>query len=304
MTTNGTLFNEERINWCKEHNLAILLSIDGDKNTQDNNRPCLDKNLSSFDLIINNIPLLLEKYPYLTFRSTVTPSSAKDLSKNFIFARNLGFRNYFVMPNVYEKWEPQEIVDLLSELSNICWIIYKDIQNEQTPLNFSEIVYALQNNLIPKENTTPPLNEILSRCGIGTTSIGIGTDGTIWGCQEHSTYEEDIFTIGNIYTGVDKEKHLRLLQEFTKNEHSYCKENPERCKICSYFSSCPYHNCPSQLLHNGWNFEGQPEIYCIWKDFLHKMANLMIERAVEENNKNLFKYIIENFGMNWEGGKI
>ena len=303
MTTNGTLLNEERIKWIKEHNLGMLLSIDGDKETQDSNRPCLNKDQSSFELIEKNLPLLLEHYPNLTFRSTVTPASAGKLFENYIFARNYGFNSYFVIPNVYEKWEKQDIVTLLSEMGNICWTIYKDIQNNQSPLNFSEVAYALQNAIGP-EKEAPGIYETISRCGIGTNSIGIGTDGTIWGCQEHSTLTEDIFTIGNIYDGIDPDKHLRLLQEYTKEDHCYCKENPDRCKTCAYYRLCPYHTCPSQLLHNSWTFEGQPEIYCIWKDFIHKMGALMVERACIEGNENLFQYIIDSIGMTWEGGKI
>ena len=35
MTTNGTLFTEERLDWCKKNGVGFLLSIDGDKATQD-----------------------------------------------------------------------------------------------------------------------------------------------------------------------------------------------------------------------------------------------------------------------------
>lgn len=44
ITTNGTLLNEERIKFLWSHNIPILLSIDGAKETQDNQRPALGKN--------------------------------------------------------------------------------------------------------------------------------------------------------------------------------------------------------------------------------------------------------------------
>ena len=70
MTTNGTLLNEERIKFFRKNKFDLLLSIDGAKTTQDLNRPCKNGK-SSFDLIIPNIPYLLEKYPNITFRSTI-----------------------------------------------------------------------------------------------------------------------------------------------------------------------------------------------------------------------------------------
>lgn len=303
MTTNGTLFTPERIKWCSDHKLGILLSIDGNKETQDMNRPCAKEGCSSFDLVMPNIHTLLEYYPQITFRSTVTPKSAKFLTENYVFARKMGFLNYFVMPNVYEPWEHQDICTLLSEIANVCWILYEDIKTGQTPLNFSEIAYALQNNIAPPK-PAPTLTQSLSRCGIGTSSIGIATDGRIFGCQEHSTYKDDIFVIGDIERGIDPEKHKRLLKEFVKEDHTYCQENPERCKVCSYYNVCPYHTCPSQVLHNAWTFRGQPEIYCVWKDFVHKMGALMIERACEEGNEALFQYIVKTLGMPWEGGIV
>jgi uncharacterized protein len=39
MTTNGTLLDEEKIKWLSEHNIGFLLSIDGNKESQDYNRP-------------------------------------------------------------------------------------------------------------------------------------------------------------------------------------------------------------------------------------------------------------------------
>ena len=58
------------------------------------------------------------------------------------------------------------------------------------------------------------------RCGLGLTTVGIGVNGEIFGCQEHSTYsdlENDLFYIGTIYDGIDPERHIHLLEEFCKN---------------------------------------------------------------------------------------
>jgi uncharacterized protein len=39
MTTNGSLLTNEILDYLKEHKVGLLLSIDGDKETQDYNRP-------------------------------------------------------------------------------------------------------------------------------------------------------------------------------------------------------------------------------------------------------------------------
>ena len=70
MTTNGTLLNEERIKWLKQHEISILLSMDGDKYTQDKQRP-IANGKSSFDILDKNISMLLQYFPYTTFRSAI-----------------------------------------------------------------------------------------------------------------------------------------------------------------------------------------------------------------------------------------
>ena len=47
MTTNGTLLNQDRINFLKENEIYLLLSCDGPPEVQDYNRPCRDGSNSS-----------------------------------------------------------------------------------------------------------------------------------------------------------------------------------------------------------------------------------------------------------------
>lgn len=72
MTTNGILLNEERVKFCYDNNIKLLLSIDGIKEVQDYNRPCRDTNLSSFDLVEKNIPIILKYFPNTTFAPLFT----------------------------------------------------------------------------------------------------------------------------------------------------------------------------------------------------------------------------------------
>jgi uncharacterized protein len=71
ITTNGTLLTKDRIDFLYEHQITPLLSMDGNKNTQDYNRPCKNCNKSSFEMVNKNIPYLLKKFPNTTFRMTI-----------------------------------------------------------------------------------------------------------------------------------------------------------------------------------------------------------------------------------------
>lgn len=101
ITTNGTLLNDERIDFFKQHNFNLLLSIDGGKITQDFNRPQRNGE-GSFDLVVKNIPYLLKNFPFLTFRSTIYQPTVKYLYENYKYAEEQGFRNIFLCPNARE----------------------------------------------------------------------------------------------------------------------------------------------------------------------------------------------------------
>ena len=85
MTTNGTLLNEERINFLKDNNIHLLLSCDGPPEVQDYNRPTRDGGKSSI-LIEKNIPLILEAFPNTTFRATINQDNCDKLFDSYIYA--------------------------------------------------------------------------------------------------------------------------------------------------------------------------------------------------------------------------
>ena len=85
MTSNCILMDEEKAAFCKENGIGLLFSVDGDKATQDCNRPCRDGR-SSFDILLPKMPIVLEYWPHVTFRSTVTPETCGELYRNMLFA--------------------------------------------------------------------------------------------------------------------------------------------------------------------------------------------------------------------------
>ena len=71
MTTNGTLLTEEKCIFLAQNNFDLMISFDGIKNIQDINRPHHSKALSSYDLIIDNLPIILKYLPGVYPRATV-----------------------------------------------------------------------------------------------------------------------------------------------------------------------------------------------------------------------------------------
>lgn len=286
MTTNGTLLTEERLQFLYDNNVGILLSIDGDKLTQDDQRPAAN-GASSFDMI--NIPLILKYYPDVTFRSAVEPRNACHILENYLFARNSGFNNYFITPNLYADWSIEDIKIALEQIACIAQVMYNDIKSGTEPCVWSEFFGAIGSIFMNPQN-----NEIsYNHCGIGTNSVGIAVNGDLNGCQEHNTYvDHDIFYIGNIFTGIDMTRHKRLLEEFKKEKHPVCKDDPERCKTCDFYNDCSQHFCPSHNLLNGGCITNSL-VTCMWKTFMYQCALIWLKQADEEGDPLVIKFIEE-----------
>lgn len=289
MTTNGTMLNENTLPWLKEHKVSILLSMDGDKETQDSQRPGVNGS-SSFDMIAPNIPTILKYYPSVTFRSAIQPFNVDKMFENYLFARKNNFLNYFITPNVDTDWSLEDTRIAMEQLSLIAQVFYQDITNNVIPLAWNELITNIREHFYKdfKHNNTISFNH----CGIGTNSIGIAVDGSLIGCQEHNTYQEhDIFYIGNIFTGIDKTRHKRLLEEYSKKDHPVCKEEPDRCNTCDFYDYCSSHYCPSHNFNNNSSAIENKRISCIWKEFVSNLGLVLLEQAEAEKNINFLNYI-------------
>ena len=289
MTTNGTFLTKERLRYlAARKDFKILFSCDGAPKTQNLQRRTKD-NKDSFPLINKNINDLLYYFPETTFRSTVTPESVNDLMDNYLYAKKRGFKNYFCMPNCRENWTLEQIQEYGFQLSNIGWIIYQDIINDRPILYYNDLISFMVKYITKNK-------EFLSKehCGFGCTSVGITTNGSITGCQERNTLNEnDLFFIGDIYEGIDKNKHLKLLsyldsETLRKNEKLNCKNCP-----INYF--CSGRICPSTC----YDMTGNPiisnDIMCYWHILLYEVAKSICETAALENNQK-FKNFILNIG--------
>lgn len=294
ITTNGTLLNTERIDFFKKHNFSILLSIDGDKETQNFNRPQKNGN-GSFELIEKNIDYLLQNFPMTTFRATLYQPTIKYLYNNYLYAIEKGFRNIFICPNARENWTQEHIDELKNELHKIYLHRIACYLNNIEPIgctlidkSFCDVLeHDLQiynnefNNLLPNRNVT--------RCGIGTGSASIAFDGKIFGCQEQDSRDtNNYFYIGDIFNGIDANKHSKILNDYNKAQKLVC-EDINLCNDCPIRSNCIEEMCPSVSYDRFKTFFIRPKIDCIFHQELLKNAILSMKILVDKEKNEKFK---------------
>ena len=294
MTTNGTLLNEERLTFLKEHNIGILLSMDGSEKTQNYNRPCKNGQ-NSFDLVNKNIPKILEYFPCTTFRATIHQDTCENLFDTYMFATKNGFQHIFFCPNAREKWKIENIEKLKKEINKIFAYFICSFINNQKPIQCELIDNAfrkiLKHDLQVFYDEYEPLSPNCSpfRCGLGATSASISYDGKIFSCQEQDSRDtSDYFYIGNIYDGIDHKKHEVILKDYTASAITEC-ENKNLCENCLLRKTCIEETCPSVSKDMFDNFFIKPEIDCIFTQSLFENALIAMDILVNNDNNELFK---------------
>lgn len=243
MTTNCVLLDEEKIKFFNENKVFILTSIDGNKSTQDFNRP-FHGGAGSHDIVEKNIKELLKTRKNLQFRSTIVPETCHNLFNNYLYAHSLGYSSMFWITDAYtHSWEKQEEQDAYYEqmvkITNHYIDYFKQnnkpfISLKHLERHFIQVEEDYKNILAGK---TPPNFETHIKCGYGNNSnVAVSAEGDMYACQELVTNEgkNNLFWIGNIYTGVDNEKRQMLYNKL----FAFPKTGDVKCEDCCAKSIC------------------------------------------------------------------
>lgn len=290
ITTNGVLLNKKSIDFFYEHNIIPLLSMDGDRETQDYNRP-YHNGTGSFDKVVAQIPYLLEKFPNTVFRMTIYEDTCDKFFDNILFAEKMGFKYFFAIPDSRHNFSEENLNKLKIELEKLYLYFVGSLLQGRLPIQSSIIkdtfLLALKEPSLQTETLDRILPRDIIRCGLGTESIGISPKGQIYGCQEQITNTENLFFLGDIYNGINKVRHLNLLNEF-RQIHYIQSENSELCKKCNYKTFCYEIECPSMAWQRFNSFFIVPSTLCFWRNQLMSLT----KRALQIEHVNIQKYLL------------
>lgn len=288
MTTNGTLLTPERIAYMKEHQIGILLSIDGREETQNYNRP-YHNGEGSFGTLSNILPLVVENFPGTTFRMTAIPQTCGNAYENIRFAGESGFKSFFIMPNVFEEWNAETRAALKGEIGKYGDYYIECMRNGTDPIRFSTFesgfadIKAINNAVTRNEHRIGNRAKARGKCGLGSSRFAsIHPNGNVYGCQEMTSNEgeKSIFYIGSIYTGIEEERRTALMELFDKEDHA-----GDACAKCRYNRICDGGCVANNYLITG-SMNRVPEVYCWWKRIVLNEAIRVMQTLGEEGNEN------------------
>lgn len=197
MTTNGTLLNEERLQFMQKYGIVPLLSLDGRKETHNTHRKFIDGR-GSFDSI--PLDLILKYFPKLEVRPTITPETVDDWDKDLLWLYSKGI-SMVATEVAYEADWTEERLDAARKMFERLVKVYVDRKKNNQPVWLKFI-----------DDGRMCLGSVKQAgfvCGIARNSLAIDAAGEVYPCQRYASFSNTATRLGNIWKGLDE----RMLAE-------------------------------------------------------------------------------------------
>ncbi len=207
LTTNATLLTTKIIDFLAENAIGVTVSIDGAKESQDAFR-VFKNGRGTYDVIEPKIKELLARHKTRPIAARVTMTShAMDVLgtykhlKHTLGFHEVGFAPVTTSPNRLYSITPVGMDSVLGQFQTLAeeYLEHAKRGEHHGFSNVSDTLAELQQGV----NKSLP-------CGAGLGLVGVGPSGDIAPC--HRFVDSDQHKLGNVTTGIDKEKQAAFLK--------------------------------------------------------------------------------------------
>jgi uncharacterized protein len=243
-TVNGTLLSENIVEYFEEHGLNLLISLDGPRQIHDKNRKFSNNSCGSFDMVIDKLEMIKEKFPNY-FKSNITFNSVLDMENDFSCVNEF-FTNYetvkdsmFTSQIVSDRYSKNKVVAREEFISGMYYEYFKLYLSKLGRLDKKHVSRIVENEYSATkeafmkgrrhEKCLPDKCHPSGPCVPGATRLFIDIYGNLFPCERVSETSE-IMKIGHIDTGFDIDKVRKLLNIGKLTENN--------CKQCWTFRYC------------------------------------------------------------------
>lgn len=183
LTTNALALSEEKIDELKSRGISLILSLDGDKETNDQFRLTAEGG-SSWEKVTENIRKAIASFEGKNYyvRGTFTPHSLSLTDTCRFFAEN-GMYNFSLEPakgNSRDVWAitEKDVPRIEQEYESMAAFF---LRNRNIPLDFFHFNVYLDSPLCASRR--------LSGCGAGVEYLSVSPEGNLYPC--HQLHEAD-----------------------------------------------------------------------------------------------------------------
>ena len=240
LTTNASLLTEPMAAFLEEHDVGVLLSIDGIKPVNDANR-VFRNGAGTYDTVMKNVRMIREKHPLLfeklRISSVIDPgTSISGFGKYPCELDVLPLSNYTV--NIEDSTEHDIVIPdgLRRVMEKEVFLAYlAEFGLNSLPISaygFGQVESI--HNSISAFKSTNGIQDTMAPggpCVPGKTRLFVTADGRLFPCERVN--ETDANCIGDLKTGFNYEKAKRIL-----NVGSITENNCKNCWALRHCSVC------------------------------------------------------------------
>lgn len=241
MTTNGTLLSDEIVDYLRNENFRIMVSLDGSKKEHDEHRK-FENGRGSFELIQKNLRRIRERYPEffskIIYNSVINPDNDYQNIKTY-FERDELLNSAEILTNIVEVEHPGEKIKMSVDYIKIDKYdqlkLYLFMLGKLNKEDVSKLVLLRAKYIIEKYQQIIKKAEIGSICHHngpcipGTRRLFVNVHGELFPCERVSE-TSPVMQLGNVDEGFNEEKVCMLL--------NVGKVTEDLCKKCWALLHC------------------------------------------------------------------
>ncbi len=285
--TNATILNAERVEWLKQNDIRVGISVDGVASSQNLGRPQVNGK-PSFPLLMNGIELLQKhgvSFGALVVLNRHNADSPEQLAEFLLRNRIHGFR---LNPVVYigdarKNWNQVGLTQ--EEVIAYVRRMIRHIAAERHML-LEDNVRSMLDFLTSKQRRTRCMR---SMCGAGDTFQAVAANGDIYPCGRGT--QSPGLKLGNIFDeGLKSLSEPAMGNEFIRQIRERRPHLLEDCRVCQYRQMCQS-GCSAQAYERHGNiYRKTPECSFYKTLYPYLMRWLSFDAAAFEalNQSNYF----------------
>ncbi|MEZ5360063.1 MAG: radical SAM protein [Candidatus Zixiibacteriota bacterium] len=244
IATNGTIINQEIIDFAKTHDISVGISCDGPPIVHDLHRVDL-KGMPSSIVIAENIDTCAQELSAFIVNAVHRPDTIEALPEAVDYFVEKGVKNIYLNPDYSATWDIADLRNVVKAYKEV-GDLYISYYLEQRPVFISLIDYKI--TTILRKGYRPE-----ETCRMGRGEFAITADGFIYPCERLiGTGDGADHCIGHLDTGIDASKmSCHTKQNRVLNSECLTCSLKDYCMNwcgCSNFMASGYYNRVNDLI--------------------------------------------------------
>lgn len=235
ITTNGTLFNDDNLNFLQDKSFHLMISIDGPAEIHDKNRVFASSGSGTFSTIMENISYIKKHYPKLysniTFNAVIDPTTDRACASNF-FVNSYELHGATISASIISQVGIKSKIEIdekfyINDDEEYFYGLLKAIGRLQNS-TISKITEARINQMLSvmkemrvRSMEIPCITHPSGPCIPGARKLLMDVDGYFYPCE--SVPESEALKIGSVFDGFSIEA-IKMLLNIGKLTEEQCKK--------------------------------------------------------------------------------